>query len=161
MESEATMSKPSAAESKRKTLRRLGALHHHPEQVRNELFQQDGFFDPHDLVQVKYEMLRSVRVDRKPIRRAAQDFGFSRPSVYQARAAFERTGLPGLLPAKRGPRGAHKMDDDVMAFVCQEQLSDPALRAGGLAQRIQARFGIAVHPRTIERALRRHEKKTE
>jgi transposase len=155
------MSKPSAAENKRKTLRSLGALHHHPEQVRDELFQQDGFFDPHDLVQVKYEMLRRVRVDHKPIRRAAQDFGFSRPSVYQARAAFERAGLPGLLPAKRGPRGAHKMDDAVMAFVREEMLADPALRAGGLRQRIRARFGIVVHRRTIQRALQRHEKKTE
>jgi transposase len=155
------MPKPSATESKRKTLRSLGALHHHPEQVRDELFQQDGFFDPHDLVQVKYEMLRRVRVDGKPIRRAAKDFGFSRPSVYQARAAFERAGLPGLLPAKRGPRGAHKMDDAVMAFVREQLLSDPAVRAAGLAKRIRARFAIAVHPRTIERALRRQEKKTE
>jgi transposase len=155
------MPKPSAAENKRKTLRRLGALYHHPEQVRDELFQQNEFFDPQDLVQVKYEMLRRVRVDHKPIRRAAQDFGFSRPSVYQARAAFERAGLPGLLPAKRGPRGAHKMDDAVMAFVRQEMLADPVLRAGGLRQRIQARFGIVVHRRTIQRALQRHEKKTE
>lgn len=155
------MPKSSAGESKRKMLRSLGALHHHPEQVRDELFQRDGFFDPNDLVQVKYEMLRRVRVDHKPIRRAAQDFGFSRPSVYQVRAVFERAGLPGLLPAKRGPRGAHKMDDAVMSFVRDEQLSDPAVRASGLAKRIRARFGIAVHPRTIERALRRHEKKTE
>jgi len=155
------MSKPSAAESKRKILRSLGALHHRPGQVRDELFHQDGFFDPNDLVQVKYEMLRRVRVDGKPIRGAAKDFGFSRPSVYQARAAFEKAGLPGLLPAKRGPRGAHKMDDAVMSFVREELLSDPALRAAGLAKRIRARFAIAVHPRTIERALRRHEKKTE
>lgn len=155
------MSKPSTTESKRKILRSLGALHHHPEQVQDALFQQDGFFDPHDLVQLKYEMLRCVRVDGKPIRRAAKDFGFSRPSVYQARAAFQRAGLPGLLPAKRGPRGAHKMDDAVMAFVREQLLSDPAVRAAGLAKRIRARFGIAVHPRTIERALRRQEKKTE
>lgn len=154
------MPKRSATDGKRKALRSLGALHHHPERVTDELFQEDGFFDPHDLVQVKYEMLRRVRVDRKPIRRAAKDFGFSRPSVYHARAAFERAGLPGLLPGKRGPRGAHKMDDAVMGFVCEELLADPALRAAGLSKRIRARFGLAVHPRTIERALRRHEKKT-
>ena len=155
------MPKPPAADCKRKALRRLGALHRHPEQVKDELFQQEEFFDPHDLVQVKYEMLRRVRVDHEPIRRAAKDFGVSRPSLYQARAAFERAGLPGLLPAKRGPHGAHKMDDDVMAFVREELLSDPAVRAAGLAERIRARFGIAVHPRTVESALRRHEKKTQ
>jgi transposase len=155
------MPKPSAAESKRKALRCLGALHHHPERVRDQLFQQKEFFDPDDLVQVKYEMLRRVRVDGKSLRRVAKDFGFSRPSVYQARAAFERAGLPGLLPAKRGPRGAHKMDDAVMAFVREELLADPTLRAAGLPKRIRSRFGIVVHPRTVERALRRHEKKTE
>jgi hypothetical protein len=35
------------------------------------------------------------------------------------------------------------------------------VRAAGLAKRIRARFGISIHPRTIERALHRHEKKTE
>jgi len=154
------MPKPSAAERKRNALRSLSALHPHPERVRDELFQQEGFFDPHDLVQVKYEMLRRTRVDHTPIRRAAQEFGFSRPSVYQARAAFARAGLPGLLPAKRGPRGAHKMDDAVMAFVREERRSDAGGRAAGLVERIRARFGIGVHPRTIERALRRPEKKT-
>ena len=78
------MPKRSATDGKRKALRSLGALHQHPERVTDELFHEDGFFDPHDLVQVKYEMLRRVRVDRKPIRRAAKDFGFSRP-----------VGLPG------------------------------------------------------------------
>jgi len=32
----------------------------------------------------------------------------------------------------------------------EEMLADPAVRAAGLAQRIRVRFGIAVHPRTIE-----------
>lgn len=155
------MSKSSAVESKSKALRSLGVLNHRPGQVRDELFRQDAFFDPRDLVQVKYEMLRRVRVDGKPICRVAKDFGFSRPAVYQAQAAFEKAGLPGLLPAKRGPCGAHKMDDALMAFMHEELLSHPALRAAGLAKRIRARFSIVIHPRTIERALRRQKKKTE
>ena len=48
---------------------------------------------------------------------AAADFGFSRPSFYAARAAFQRAGLPGLLPQKRGPRQPHKLTDDVLAFL--------------------------------------------
>lgn len=154
------MPKQSAADRKRQSLRRLGALHRHPERVTDELFQGDGFFDPHDLVQVKYEMLRRIRVDRTPIRRVAKDFGFSRPSVYKAQATFNQAGLQGLIPARRGPRRAHKMDDAVMAFIRKEMLSDPALRAVELSKRIRACFGLAVHPRTIERALRRSEKKT-
>ncbi len=44
-------------------------------------------------------------------------FGCSRPTFYQAQTAFKAQGLPGLVPRKRGPRGAHKLDDAVMAFV--------------------------------------------
>src|ERR687888_298362 len=35
-----------------------GTLNLTPEQVRDPKFQQNEFFDPRDLVQVKYEMLR-------------------------------------------------------------------------------------------------------
>jgi transposase len=145
---------------KRQALRRQGTLHHHADRIKDELFRKSDFFDPRDLLQVKYEMLRRVRVDRRPIRRVAQDFGFSRLSVYQARAVFEGGGLAGLLPAKRGPRGAHKLNLEVMAFVEQLLQQDRSLRAVELARRIRARFALVVHPRSIQRALQRREKKT-
>ena len=55
------------------------------------------FFDPEDLVQVKYEMLRRVREDGQAVTQASAAFGFSRPSFYEAQVAFERAGLPGLV----------------------------------------------------------------
>ena len=43
---------------KTEALRRQRALNLHPERVTDPLFQQNEFYDPHDLVQVKYEMLQ-------------------------------------------------------------------------------------------------------
>jgi transposase len=154
------MPRPPRSNPKQDALRRHGALHLHPDRVADELFQTCDFFDPNDLVQVKYEMLRRVRVDHKTIRRVAQDFGFSRLSVYHAQAAFERAGLAGLLPAKRGPRRSHKLDDAVMAFIREQLRHDRSLRAVELARRVRDRFALTVHPRSIERALERTEKKT-
>lgn len=37
-----------------------GAAHPRPEAVTDALFRDSAFFDPNDLVQIKYEMLRSV-----------------------------------------------------------------------------------------------------
>jgi len=37
-------------------------------------------------------MLREVRVEQKPIRQAAKNFGLSRPSFYQAQLAFQEFG---------------------------------------------------------------------
>jgi len=156
------MSRPKPTDTKRDELRRRGCLNPHPETATSELFVQQDFFDPSDLVQVKYEMLRSVRVEGQPVHRAAETFGLSRPTFYQAQAAFERSGLFGLLPAKKGPRRPHKLSGEVMDFVQKELTVDKSLPAGELARRIHQRFNITVHPRSIRRALSRHkQKKTE
>ena len=85
-------------------LREARTLNPHPDAVRDEEFGSSGFFDARDLVQVKYEMVRRVQAEGMPVTSAARAFGFSRPSYYQAAAALARAGLPGLVPAKPGPR---------------------------------------------------------
>jgi len=145
-------------DSKLAALRAQGALHPHPEAVCDPLFDTHAFFDRRDLVQVKYEMLRRARVEGQAVGTTAAACGVSRPTFYQAQTAFRDRGLPGLLPQKRGPRHAHKLDDAVMAFVNELRAAE-SLGARALAQRVQAHFGVTVHPRSLERALRRQEKK--
>lgn len=106
-------------------------------------------------MQVKYEMLRRVRVDDASVVDAAAAFGLSRPSYYEALDAFTEQGLLGLRPRERGPRRAHKLATHVVDFVRALRSADPAIRATELARRIEERFEIAVHPRSIERALSR------
>lgn len=152
------MSAP-ADDSKRHHLARRRALHPSPDKVTDPLFQDDSFFDRRDLVQVKYEMLRRVRVDRRSVSGAAAAFGVSRPTYYEAQAAFVRAGLPGLLPAKKGPRRAHKLSDRVMRFVDEQREAEPGLTPAQLAERVRAEFGVTVHPRSLTRALERRAKK--
>jgi transposase len=146
-------------DAKGQALAEHGTLNSHPQAVTDELFQAGEFFDPRDLVQVKYEMLRQARVDGQTVTEAAAAFGFSRPAFYQAQATFEKEGLPGLVPRKPGPRRAHKLSEDVMDFVDQQRAKDRTLRAPALAAMIQKRFGLSAHPRSIERALARRTKK--
>jgi hypothetical protein len=126
----ASKSKPDAKE---KALKEHASLNPHPQAVVDPLFGSSDFFDPRDIVQVKYEMVRRVHVDGRSITESAAAFGFSRPSFYQAQAALEREGLPGLIPQKRGPRGAHKLDEEVMSYVAQLLVDDPSLTASILA----------------------------
>ena len=145
---------------KRRILLEQGALNPRPESVRDPLFDQHSdFFDPQDLVLVKYEMLRRVRIDGLPVARAAEAFGFSRVTFYQALAAFEQRGLPGLLPQRRGPKQAHKLGEPVLQFIDRCRAREPHLRPADLAARIEHELGISVHPRSIERALSRRVKK--
>lgn len=131
----------------------------HPHAVTDALFQQHEFFDPHDGVQVKYETLRRVQIEQAPVSQAAAAFGFSRPSFYQAQVAFAQLGLPGLLPHQRGPRRAHKLTAEVTEFVIGRRTAEPGIPSRELVRQVQERFGMRVHPRSIERRLARQEKK--
>ena len=144
---------------KSRALQQQGCLHRHAAQVTDDLFVTHEFFDPRDLVQVKYEMLRRVQSGGQAVSPSAAAFGFSRPSFYQAQAAFQQGGLPALIPQKRGPKSAHKLTVDVLAFVRQAREDDLSLRPADLASLVKGRYGITVHPRSIERALTRHQKK--
>jgi len=145
--------------AKREALRQQGTLNPRPQEVTHALFQHSDFFDPQDLLQVKYEMLRQVRIENQTVSQTAAGFGFSRPSFYQAQAAFAEGGLPGLLPRKPGPQHAHKLTEKVMKFLIQAQATEPSLSAQALSQQVEKHFGVRVHPRTIDRRLRRPEKK--
>lgn len=139
--------------SKASVLAEDGTLNPAPEKVGDPKFQEDGFFDPRDIVQVKYEMLRRVSVDKMSVTEASDEYGVSRPTFYQARTDFEDSGLAGLVPRKRGPRGPHKLQGEVLAFLQAQVGPGEPIRARELTDRIRARFGLDVHPRTIERAL--------
>jgi transposase len=146
-------------DAKLATLRQQGTLNPRPRAVTDPQFAPDSFFDPRDLVQVKYEMLRRVQSEGHSVTGAATAFGFSRPSFYQALEAFEEDGLAGLVPRKRGPKQAHKLTDEVLAFLVQTRQKEPSVRIPELVRLIQERFGTKVHPRSIERSLLRHQKK--
>ena len=136
-------------------LLQTGTLNRRPDRVTDQLFAGSDFFDPNDLLQVKYEMLRRVRYDDFTVKQAAQLFGFSRPSFYQAQEAFTRGGLGALVPQKRGPRRAHKLSQKVVAFVERTIAANPG---ADLVAAVQQAFSISVHRRSIERALARAKK---
>jgi transposase len=154
-----TMAKKRRPDPKIEALRRCGTLNPHPDAVVAPLFATADFFDARDLVQVKYEMVRRVRVDAESVTSCAAAFGFSRPSFYKAQSDLEHGGLAALVPKRPGPRRSHKLSTKVVDFLEGERSRDPSFNAKDLSRRVHGRFGLMVHPRSIERALARREKK--
>ena len=130
-------------------------LNPHPEQVTDPEFLAGDFFDARDAVQVKYEMVRKVKAGGAPVTQASAAFGYSRPAYSAAAAALESSALEGLVPARPGPRGAHKLTEQILAWAEQQLAASPGLRPGQLAGPIEESFGVRVHPRSVERALAR------
>jgi transposase len=143
-------------DTRREALRRHGTLHPHPGRVQDEGFRSEEFLDPRDQVQVKYEMLRRHRVEGQSVSQAAASFGVSRQAFYLAEKAFDQEGVPGLVPRRRGPKQAHKCTDEVLDFVQQWR---QAPTGPSVSEAVEQRFGVRIHPRSIDRALARRKKK--
>jgi transposase len=150
---------PSKPDPKHRVLKQSGTANPRPQSVRDPAFLGGDFFDPRDLTQVKYEMLRRVRSEGQSVTKASATFGVSRPTFYKVQADFDRNGLVGLLPAKRGPRQPHKITPEVARFIEEAVAGGGDVDAARLAEHITERFGLVVHQRTVKRTLARLKKK--
>lgn len=130
-----------------------GTLNPAPDKVHDPKFQDSEFFDPRDVVQVKYEMLRRVSIENASVANTTEEYGVSRPTYYQTKASFDEAGIAGLVPKKRGPHGPHKLQGEVLEFIQKQVITGKPIRARELAKLVREKFDLDVHPRTIERAL--------
>ena len=153
------MAKAKRRDPKSGALAQDGVLNRHPDAVRDALFRGNPFFDPKDLVQVRYEMVRRHQVDGAAISEVAAAFGVSRPTFYKAQDALETAGLAGLLPSQRGPKGGHKISAEVIAYVAELKAENPVLTTQQCLDAIEEHFGVKAHRRSLERALARKKKR--
>ena len=138
--------------SRRQVLEQAGLLHPHPQAVSAPLFDgREPFFLALDKVQVKYEMLRAHVIEGLSATAAAERHGYSRAAFYLITAAFDEAGMRGLLDEPRGRRGPLKLIPEVAEFIAS---ADPTLSGAQLALDVEARFGVSLHRRTVERARR-------
>jgi transposase len=95
-----------------------------------------------------------VEKDGRAVVEAAEAFGLSRPVYYVTRDLFNREGLPGLLPRKRGPKRPHKLTEENLAVLAQAVREAEHMPSGAeLAALLAKRCGISAHPRSILRRL--------
>lgn len=143
-----------APNAKLAALAASGTLNRDPQTVRDPLFRGGGFFDPRDLLQLRYEMIRRHRIENLSVAVTAELFGVSLPTAYQAHTAFDAGGLAGLLPKRRGPKQGHKLTPEILAHIEQRRRERPDWRTSDMQTDLQQRFGLTVHRRSLERVLR-------
>lgn len=130
-----------------RALTEAGLLHPNPGGVLAPLFTgESGFFVASDKVQVKYEMLRARLVDGLPVSEVAALHGYSRAAFYLVAAAFEESGMAGLVDERRGRRGPVKLRPEIVEFIRADAGS-----GAQIAEQVADRFGVRLHRRTIER----------
>lgn len=142
------------AEQKRKNLQANGLLNPAPERILAPLFTEHSqFFDAHDHLQVRYEMLRAHEVDHASVVDICNRYGTSRQTFYNLQEKFLKEGTAGLLAKKTGPKGPTKLTPDVVAYIEEQLEQDGGTGTPQLLSRIQRRFGLSLHRRTIEKVV--------
>jgi len=136
--------------ARRDEMRRNGSFNHRADNVSADIFLETPFFDACDIVQVKYEMLRAVEKDSRDVLSASEAFGFSRVSFYQIKKEFDESGIAGLTPKKRGPKGSRKIGDDDVEFA--RGLVSAHTKAQIIAM-LKEQRGVEISKRTLERKL--------
>lgn len=145
---------PEKPTRKQQSLRQAGLLHPEPERVQDPLFLAfPAFFDPHDQLQIRYEMVRSHLVERHEVVGICQRYGVSRQTFYNVKERFLSEGSAGLLAKRPGPKGPSKLSAKVRQFVAHRLQRDPQLGTRALHSQLKERFDLTCHPRTLERLL--------
>jgi len=136
--------------AKHEEMQKNGTFNHRADKVSSELFSSSAFFDAHDLIQVKYEMLRAASNGQGDVTSIAAAFGFSRVSFYQIKKEYDENGIAGLTPKKRGPKGSRKLNGDDLEFA--RSLVGTYTKPQIVALLNEER-GVVISKRTLERQL--------
>lgn len=139
-------------EARKRALEAGGLVHPRPEAVTASLFVgAEPFFFALDKLQVKYEMLRSHVVEGSSVTAAVAAHGYTRAGFYLIAGAFEERGMAGLVDERPGRRGPFKLNEEIVGFLRE---AEPELSGAALARRVEERFGVSLHRRTVDRARR-------
>jgi transposase len=136
--------------AKHDELRKNGSFNNRADTVSADIFNRSCFFDSHDLVQVKYEMLRAVEKEQHDVTSVSEAFGFSRVSFYQIKKEYDENGIAGLLPKKRGPKGSRKLNDSDIEYAKSLEGTHTKVQ---ILKCLKEERGIEVSKRTLERQL--------
>lgn len=137
--------------NKAEVLKSNGTYNRRHGSVKKREFLDGGFYDPMDIVQVKYEMLREAQGSGRPIGEVSGGFGFSRTAYYNIRESFDKSGMSALIPERTGPKHPHKLTEPLREFADEYATANPGASASEIAAAIQREKGVAISKRTIER----------
>jgi hypothetical protein len=138
---------------KKEALVENGTFNRNHEKVKRSKFLAGGFYDPTDIMQVKYEMLRDAMGDIGSIEALSGEYGYTRASYYNIREAFDRGGVMALAHGKTGPKEPRKLTREAQAHIEGYTAGHPSASANDIRANLVQDKGIQVSKRTVERHM--------
>lgn len=130
-----------------------GLINPKPDRVKHQLFQLNNFFDPNDLPQVRYELIRSARVENYSVSQACRIFGFSREYFYKFERSFMERGFVAMLGSHKGRRPLLALNNEIVNLIIYRKLDNPNLSGEDLRKEILNLYKVDCSRRTVERVI--------
>ncbi len=140
-------------DTKKQFLQKEGLINPKPERVNYQFFESNAFFDPLDLPQVRYEFIRTARVDNISVANACRLFGFSREYFYKLERSFMARGFVALLGSQKGRRPLIALNNEVTNFIIHRKIVNPKLSGEDLRKEILELYKLDCSRRTVERSI--------
>lgn len=140
-------------ETRRKFLEKEGLLNPKPARVSYQLFKTIDFFEPLDLPQVRYEMLRIARIEGFSVAEACRLFGFSREYFYKLERIFMTRGFISLLGSSMGRRPLIALNQELINFILHRKIEEPRVSCEKICLQIKKLYQVDCSCRTIERIV--------
>lgn len=140
-------------QQKRLFLEKEGFLNPKPDRIVHPLFKTLSFFDPLDLPQVRYELLRCARGGECSVLAACEEFGFSREYFYKLDRTFMERGYVALLGSQVGRRPLIALNQEIVSYVVMEKMKRPKASGDELRKEIEKLYKVECSTRTVERVI--------
>ena len=121
--------------------------------INDPIFQRSGIMDPRDLLLVRFELVRSLELDGKPIEEVCSQYGISPCTARRYVRDMKERGLIALVPEKRGPNGPSVMTDEIANYIDKYLTDHPKASAGKVYQSLVDAKKVTIGKRTVERYI--------
>ena len=123
------------------------------DKINDPTFASSDVLDTRDLLQVRYEMVRSVRIDKDSPKDVASRFGVSEATLRRHIRDLRDGGMIALVPDIRGPKGQHSLNDEEIQYIESYLVKHPDASGGQVHSALVQEKQSEVSKRTIERYL--------
>ena len=117
------------------------------------IFANNQLMDPKDLLQVRYELVRAIKCESKPIREICSEYGVSVSTARRYAEDLKKGGLIALVPEQKGPSGPTKLTKEASDFIDAYRKKNPESSGGKIHSALESKLHTGVSKRTVERYL--------
>ena len=116
-------------------------------------FIESDLYASRDLLQVRYELVRSIEEGDIALDEVPDKYGVSSVTAKRYVRSFKEGGMIALVPEQKGPKGPSSLDDEALRFIDSYIAEHPKASGRKVHEALESERHLGISKRTVERYL--------